>query len=87
MQITVEIPDEFSAMVQASGLAPKSYVEGLIAGQAAALEASRPAPESNPELSMDEFNASLDALARYSDRIPSLPIEAFSRESFYRDGN
>jgi hypothetical protein len=27
MQITVEIPDEFAAQVQARGLAPKSYVE------------------------------------------------------------
>jgi hypothetical protein len=34
---------------------------------------------------MEDFNASLDRLTRYSDKIPSLPIEAFSRESFYED--
>jgi len=81
MQITVEIPDEFAAQVQARGLAPKSYVEKLIAERATTLQASGPARE----LSLEEFNASLDALNRYSDKIPSFPIEAFSRESFYED--
>jgi hypothetical protein len=81
MQITVEIPDEFAAQVQARGLAPKIYVERLIAEQATTLQTSSPAPE----LSLDEFNASLDALTRYSDKIPSFPIEAFTRQSFYED--
>ena len=85
MQITVEIPDKLAASVQARGLAPKSYVEGLIARQAAMLEASSPSPDSSPELSLEEFDASLDALARYSDKIPSLPLDAFTRESFYPD--
>ena len=30
MQITVEIPDELAAKVQARGLTPESYVLGLI---------------------------------------------------------
>jgi hypothetical protein len=85
MQITVEIPDEFAAQVQARGLAPKSYVEGLIAGQIATLKASVPSQGLSPELSLEEFTASLDALTMYSDKIPSLPIEAFTRESFYQD--
>jgi|HubBroStandDraft_5_1064220.scaffolds.fasta_scaffold12614_5 hypothetical protein len=85
MQITVEIPDELAAQVQARGLAPKSYIEGLIADQAALLEARGSLPDSSSDLSPDDFNASLDALARYSNKIPSLPIEAFTRESFYQD--
>jgi hypothetical protein len=85
MQVTVEIPDELAAQVQARGLAPKSYVEGLIADQAALLEASGSSLELSSDLSPEEFNASLDALARYSEKIPSLPIEAFTRESFYQD--
>jgi hypothetical protein len=85
MQVTVEIPDEFAAQVKARGLAPKSYVEGLIADHAALLGASGSSPELSADLSPDEFNASLDALTRYSDKIPSLPIEAFTRESFYQD--
>jgi hypothetical protein len=35
--------------------------------------------------SLEDLEASLDALTRYSDKIPSLPIEAFSRESLYQD--
>jgi hypothetical protein len=85
MQVTVEIPDELAAQVQARGLAPKSYVEGLIADQAALLEASGSSLELNSDLSPDDFNASLDALTRYSEKIPSLPIEALTRESFYQD--
>lgn len=85
MQITIDIPDEFIAMAMARGLAPKSYIEGLIAAQAAIQEESSPASTSSSKLSREEFNASLDALARYSDKIPAFPIEAFSRESFYED--
>ena len=89
MQITVEIPDEFAAQVQARGLAPKSYVEELIAGQAAKFDAPAQEPGSSPKLSpefsLEEFNASLDALTRISNKIPAHPIEAFTRESFYQD--
>jgi hypothetical protein len=85
MQIMIEIPDELAAQVQARGVDPKSYVEGLIADQAPLLGARGPLPQSSPDLNPDDFNASLDALARYSNKIPSLPIEAFTRESFYQD--
>jgi hypothetical protein len=77
MQITVNIPDDFAAQVQARGLTPESYVEGLIAEQTAALQSSGP----SRELTSEEFNASLDALTRYSDKIPSHPIPFFSRDS------
>jgi hypothetical protein len=81
MQITVTISDEFAAHVQASGQTPESYVEAWIAEQAASLRAGA----SSDKLSMEEFDALLDDLARFSDKIPALPIEAFSRESFYQD--
>jgi hypothetical protein len=81
MQITVTIPDEFAAQVKARGLTLESYVEKWIAEQTAALQASDPVPA----LSLEEFNASLDALTRYSDKIPSLPMDVFSRESFYEN--
>ena len=81
MQITITIPDEFAAQVQARGLTPEGYVEKLIAEQTASLQGSGVVRE----LSREDFNASLDALTRYSEKIPSLPIEAFSRESFYED--
>ena len=34
MQVTVNIPDEFAALVQARGLALEAYVESLVASQA-----------------------------------------------------
>jgi hypothetical protein len=79
MRITINIPDELAADVAARGLTPEGYVQGLIAERAAKLHSS---PDGR-EQSLEEFEASLDRLTRYSDKIPSLPIEAFSRESIY----
>jgi hypothetical protein len=78
MQVTVTIPDAFAAQVEARGLTPEAYLERLVAEEATRLNAAV-----RPALDPAEFSASLDALARYSDKIPELPIEAFSRESFY----
>ena len=74
MQITVNIPDEVAAQAQARGLSPESYVEALIAENA---------PTEAASVSPAELASYLDAMARHSDKIPDLPIEAFSRESFY----
>jgi len=80
MQVTVNIPDELAAQVQSRGLTPQSYVEHLIAEQTATARGS-----AAQQLSPEEFEASLDELTRYSDKIRVLPAEAFSRESLYRD--
>ncbi len=81
MQITVTIPDEFAAQVQARGITPENYVQRLIAEQTSRLQT----PSPSQKLTTEEFNAALDALTRYSDKIPSLPIQSFARESFYED--
>ena len=78
MQVTVNISDELAAQILSRGLTPQSYVEGLIAEQTATT--SRAVTH---KLSVEEFEASLDELTRYSDKIPVLPVEAFSRESLY----
>lgn len=77
MQITVTIPDEIAAQVEARGLTPEGYVEGLIetAARTARLVPGR-------EKNMQEF---FREMAAHSDKIPQLPDEAFTRESFYRD--
>jgi hypothetical protein len=79
MQVTVNIPDELAAQVQSRGLTPQSYVEHLLAEQVSQKMAA------SPQLSLEEFDASLDELAQYSDKIPFLPDSALSRESFYQD--
>jgi hypothetical protein len=80
MQITVEIPDEFVAQVQARGLTPESYVRSLI--EDAARTAPLPLPPAKPKIDLEEF---FRAMAANSDKIPQLPDEAFTRESFYQD--
>ncbi len=80
MQVTVNISDELAAQIQSLGLTPQSYIEGLIGERAAT--ASRAVTH---KLSVEEFEASLDELTRYSDKIPVLPSEAFSRENLYED--
>jgi hypothetical protein len=82
MQITVEIPDELVAKVQARGLTPEIYVRNLI--EDAERDAPLPLPRRlrEPRMSIEEF---LKAMAANSDKIPVLPDEAFTRESFYQD--
>ena len=79
MQITIEIPDHLALEAQARGLSLDRRLTALLAEELAG------GPRPARRLSREEFGASLDALARYSDEIPSLPDEAFSRESFYED--
>jgi hypothetical protein len=80
MQITVEIPDELAAQAQARGMTPESYVRSLIDN--AARTALGFPPQSAPKFDMQTF---LREMAAHSDRIPQLPDEAFTRESFYQD--
>jgi len=81
MQVTVNIPDELAAQAIAKGSTPESFVEKLIAEKVAAVE-DQP---TRKKLTSEEFDAVLDSLAKYSDKIPNLPDEAFTRASFYQD--
>jgi len=80
MQVTVEIPDGFAAQAKARGLTPESYVRSLVddAWRAAPVAL----PPVKPKMDMEAF---FRAMAAYSDKIPQLPDEAFTRESFYQD--
>jgi hypothetical protein len=81
MRITITIPDELAAEVQSRGLNPETYVEELLARQLN--------PSSAPPLSREERMANLEkflkAMAASSEKIPPMPDEAFTRESFYSD--
>lgn len=80
MQITIEVPDELAQMAKARGLTPERYVAALI--EDAARSAPQPLHLKEPRMSAQEF---VHAMAANSDRIPQLPDEAFTRESFYQD--
>jgi hypothetical protein len=78
MQITVNIPDELAAQAQARGMTPESFVEGLIEDAARAKSEEQQAP-------LRDMATFFREMAAYSDKIPQLPDEAFTRESFYQD--
>jgi hypothetical protein len=80
MQVTVEIPDELAAQVQARGQTPESYVRSLI--DDAVRTAPEPLPPARPKMDIGEF---IRAMSANSEKIPQLPDEAFTRESFYQD--
>jgi hypothetical protein len=80
MQIVVEIPDEFAAQVEARGLNPESYVRSLID------DVVRTAPMAPANgVRKKDMEAFFRGMAANSDKIPQLPDEAFTRESFYQD--
>jgi hypothetical protein len=80
MQITVTIPDEFAALVQARGQEPQSFGQSVI--DDAVRSAPAALPPAKPKMNMEEF---LQRMAQFSDKVPQLPDEAFTRESFYQD--
>lgn len=80
MQVTVNIPDEIAAQARLRGQSPESFVSGLVGDAVRSAPAARPPAE--PKMTMEEF---LRVMAANSDKIPQLPDEAFTRESFYQD--
>ena len=80
MQITVDIPDDFAAQAKARGLTPEDYVRSLVES-AVHSDPARTSPR-HSQREMDDF---FRGMAQYSDKIPALPDEAYTRESFYRD--
>jgi hypothetical protein len=80
MQITVDIPDELAEQIRARGLTPEGFVRSLI--DDAGRNASLPPEPARPERDMEAF---FTGMAAYSEKIPQLPDEAFTRESFYQD--
>lgn len=55
-----------------------TYIQEILARQLALQTRER-------KLSEGEFEAALDAMTVYSDKIPVLPLEALRRDEIYRD--
>lgn len=79
VEIRVNVPDELVLQAQTRGVPVEHYVEELIAAQVKAPSAAPKKPR-QPE----QIRAWLDALAQFSDKIPTLP-ETISREWIYQD--
>jgi hypothetical protein len=67
------------AEARAQGLPLEIVAERLLK------EALTERPVSRGQLSVEEFHRVLDAMAEGSEKLPALPTESFSRESFYED--
>jgi hypothetical protein len=83
MTIRVELNPETEARLKAEarakGLPVETVAEQLLK------EALKGRAGSHGRLSVEEFHRMLDAMAEGSDKLPDLPTESFSRESFYED--
>jgi hypothetical protein len=84
MTITLNIPEkiarELASQAQAQGLPIDAYVANILEHALSPL----PLPPAR-KMSREEFAATLDAMAQYSDKIPAMPGETFSRETIYQD--
>jgi hypothetical protein len=83
MTIRVELNPETEARLKAEarakGLPLEKVAEQLLK------EALTGRTLSRGQMSVEEFHRMLDAMAEGSERLPDLPTESFSRESFYED--
>ena len=78
INIRPEVQEELSRQAAAHGVDVSSYAASL-------LEEAAHVPTGAKKLSQGQLDKTLQELAQFSQKIPVLPDEAFSRESLYRD--
>jgi hypothetical protein len=79
VELNAETEARLKAEARAKGLPLEKVAEELL--KEALTERSLP----RGRMSVEEFHRMLDAMAEGSERLPDLPTESFSRESFYED--
>ena len=80
MQVTVDIPDGLAARAKTLGISVEAYVQSL-------LTQASPQPSGMAARAMtdEEIEAWFKELKQFSDKIPPMPGETFSREMIYQD--
>jgi len=78
LQLDPEMERTLAEQARLHGVSMATYIQEILARQLA-LQAS------DKKLSEEEFEAVLDAMTVYSDKIPVLPLGAFRRDEIYRD--
>ncbi|MGD0776537.1 MAG: hypothetical protein ABSC05_27290 [Candidatus Solibacter sp.] len=78
VNITPEVQAELARQAAAHGRAIEAHAASL-------LEEAVHLPASAGSLSLDRLENTLRDMAQFSYKIPSLPDEAFTRESLYQD--
>jgi len=81
LELTPNVSASLAAQAQARGVSLDTYVRNLLEAQAAAVD------QREQHMTLEQFDAELDALAAESETLPYLPAEALTRESFYQDHN
>ena len=80
IELRPEIEARLASEAQARGVEIRTYVETLIE-EAVAVKTLPPSRTKTPE----EVQAWLDELAQFSDKIPAMPGETFTRAMIYQD--
>lgn len=78
MQVTIKVPEELAEQAKARGVPLTTYVEDLLAEQAA---------DNPPQTGLrtrDAIRGWLDSIAQFSDKIPELPA-TISRDWIYQE--
>src|SRR5260370_30668137 len=78
INIKPEVQEELSRQAAAHGVDVNSYAASL-------LEEAAHVPAGAKKLSQAQLEKTLEEIAQFSQKIPGLPDEAFTRESLYRD--
>jgi len=78
LHLRPDLERALAAQAREQGLSLDAYVQMLVEQQMT--------PGMNKQnVSSEEFEAELDGLAAYSEKIPLLPLSAFTRDEIYRD--
>lgn len=78
IQLDPEMERTLAEQARLHGVSMARYIQEIIARQLALQTSER-------KLSEEEFEAALDAMTVYSDKIPVLPLDALRRDEIYRD--
>ena len=79
IELRPDVEAQLAAEAQARGIGIQAYVESLLE-QAVATRTVQPRRRTREEMA-----AFFEAMAVNSEKLPQLPEEAFTRESFYQD--
>jgi hypothetical protein len=79
VELNPETEERLKAEARSMGLPLEKVAEQLLTEALS----ERPAPQGR--MSAEEFHRMLEAMAEGSEKLPDLPTESFSRESFYEE--
>ena len=79
LKLNSETEARLIAEARAKGVPPETVAEQLLEEALAGQSSSR------GRMSVEEFHQMLQGMAQGSEKLPDLPTESFTRESFYED--